>query len=93
MRVIYCINLRVLVAMVTHSFLQWYETHIMLCSDMKNIPVLILKSQRHTFSQTNHFSQIIKFFVVSATSFGSEKSPLAQIKENSMQVRRVTNVA
>ena len=57
----------VIVAMVTklctHSFLQWYETHTMLCNGMKCIPVLILKSQRHTFSQTNNFSQINKFFV------------------------------
>ena len=66
-RVIYDINLRVLVAMVTklctHFILQWYETHTMLCNGMKCIPVLILKSQRHTFSQTNNFSQINKFFV------------------------------
>ena len=40
-----------------------YETHTMLCNGMKCIPVLILKSQRHTFSQTNNFSQINKFFV------------------------------
>ena len=45
------------------SFLQWYETHNMLCKGMKCIPMLILKSQRHTFSQTNNFSQINKFFV------------------------------
>ena len=67
-RVIYGINLRVLVAMVTelctHFILQWYETHTMLCNCMKCIPVLILKSQRHTFSQTNNFSQINKFFVI-----------------------------
>ena len=59
--------MRVLVAMVTklctHSFLQWYETHTMLCNSIKCIPVLILKSQRHTFSRTNNFSQINKFFV------------------------------
>ena len=65
-RVIYGINLRVLVAMVTelctHFILQWYETHTMLCNGMKCIPVLILKS-RHTFSQTIIFSQINKFFV------------------------------
>ena len=67
MRVIYDINLKVLVTMVTelytHSSLQWYETHTMLCNGMKCIPELILKSQRHTFFQTNNFSQINKFFV------------------------------
>ena len=47
----------------THFILQWYETHTMLCNDMKCIPVLILKSQIHKFSQTNNFSQINKFFV------------------------------
>ena len=60
--------MRVLVAVVTelctHLILQWYETHTMLCNGMKCIPVLILKSQRHTFSQTNNFSQINKFFVI-----------------------------
>ena len=65
-RVIYGINLRVLVAMVTelctHFILQWYEMHTMLCNGMKCIQVLILKSQRHTFSQTNNFSQIKKLF-------------------------------
>ena len=61
-------NFRVLVAMVnelyTHFILQWYETHTMLCNGMECIPVLILKSQRHKFSQTNNFSQINKFFVI-----------------------------
>ena len=67
--VIYGINLRVLVATVTelcaHLILQWYGTHIMLCNGTKCIPVLILKSQRHTFFQTNNLSQINKFFVIS----------------------------
>ena len=67
-RVIYGINLRVLVAMVTelctHFILQWYETHTMLCNGMKCIPVQNLKSQRHTFSQTNNFSRINKFLVL-----------------------------
>ena len=43
----------------THFILQWYETHVMLCNGMKCIPVLILKSQRHTFSQTNNFLKSI----------------------------------
>ena len=34
----------------------------MLRNGMKCIPVLILKCQRHTFSQTNIFFQINKFF-------------------------------
>ena len=42
----------------THFILQCYETHTMLCNGMKCIPVLILKSLRHSFSQTNNFSQI-----------------------------------
>ena len=66
-RIIVGENFRVLVAMVTelctHFILQWYETHTMLCNGMKCIPVLILKSHRHTFSQTINFSQINKFFV------------------------------
>ena len=45
------------------SFMQWYESHTMFCNVMKCIPVLSLKIQRHTFSQTNNFSQINKFFV------------------------------
>ena len=45
------------------SFLQWYKTHTMLRNGVKCIPVQILKSQKHTFSQTNNFSQINKFFV------------------------------
>ena len=72
--VIYGINFRVLVAMVTelctHFILQWYKMHTMLCNGMKCIPVLILKSQRHTFSQTNNFSQINKFFVYYGLVFG-----------------------
>ena len=66
--VIYGRNLSVLVAMVTelctHFILHWSETHTILCNGMKCIPVLILKSQRHEFSQTNNFSQINKFFVI-----------------------------
>ena len=54
----------------TDFILQWYETHIMLCNCMKCRPVLILKSQRHSFSQKNNFSQINKFFVLYATYNG-----------------------
>ena len=57
----------------THFILQWYETHTMLCNGMKCIPVLILKSQRHTFSQTNNFSQINKFFVTSVFSCDADQ--------------------
>ena len=66
-RVIYGINLRVLVSMVTELctdfILQWYETYTMLCDGMECISVLSLKSQRHTFARTNTVSQINKFFV------------------------------
>ena len=55
--------LKVLVAIVTGCalipFLQWYEMHTMLLRFSSCIPVLIFKSQRHKFSQTNNFSQII----------------------------------
>ena len=43
---------------------QWHTMHDMLLRFACCIPVLILKSQRHNFSQTNNFSQIIKFGVV-----------------------------
>ena len=46
------------------SFLQWHDMHAMLLRFSSCIPVLILKSQRLKFSQTNHFSQINKFFVI-----------------------------
>ena len=51
-------NLKVLVAMVTELC-----THSMRLRFASYIPVLILKNKRHTFSQTNNFSQIIKFSV------------------------------
>ena len=94
-RVIYGINLRVLVAMVielVHPFhsavvwneyhaLQWYETNTMLCSGMKCIPVLILKSQRHTFSQ-----QII--FLKPINSLFSMIAPVAYSINNMSLVTR-----
>ena len=52
------INLKVIVAMVTELC-----THSISAMAYNAIPVLILKSQRHNFSQTNNFSQIIKFGV------------------------------
>ena len=56
----YGVNLKVLVAMVTelctHSI---SAMHAMLLRFSSCIPVLILKSQRHNFFQTNNFSQII----------------------------------
>ena len=63
----FAINLKVIVAMVTklctHS-ISAMAMHAMLLRFACYIPVLILKSQRHNFSQTNNFSQIIKFGVV-----------------------------
>ena len=44
-------------------FQQWHALHAMLLRFSSYIPVLILKSQRIKFSQTNIFSQINKFFV------------------------------
>ena len=51
------IHLKVIVAMVTELC-----THS-ISAMARCIPVLILISQRHIFSQTNNFSQIIKFGV------------------------------
>ena len=64
-------NLKVLVDMVTE--LCTHSISAMACNAMPAmllrfascIPVLILKNQRHNFSQTNNFSQIIKFGVAS----------------------------
>ena len=44
-------------------FLQWHKMPAMHLRFSSCIPVLILKSQRLKFSQTNKFSQIIKFGV------------------------------
>ena len=59
------INLKVLVAIVTElcthsiSAMAYNAYHASeICT-----PVLISKSQRHNFSQTNNFSQVIKFGV------------------------------
>ena len=63
----FCINLKVLVAMVTELCTHFIST--MTCNACHApeiascIKVLILKSQRYNFSQTNNFSQIIKFGV------------------------------
>ena len=61
-------NLKVLVAIVTVlctlSISEWHAMHAMLLRFASCIQVLILKSQRHSFSQTNNFSQIIKFGVM-----------------------------
>ena len=57
------INLKVIVAMVTE--LCTHSISAIACSacHAPEICMLILKSQRHNFSQTNNFSQIIKFGV------------------------------
>ena len=63
------INLKVLVAMVTElrtHFISAMACNAMLLRFASCIPVLILKSQRRFFSQTNNFSQIIKFGVLIA---------------------------
>ena len=70
------INLNVIVAMVTK--LCTHSISAMACNAMPAmllrfafcIPVLILNSQRHNFSQTNNFSQIIKFGVKCIKSKG-----------------------
>ena len=58
-------NSKVLVAMVTKLCTRSisHALHAMLLRYSSCIPVLILKSQRHSFTQTNNFSQIIKFGV------------------------------
>ena len=62
------INLNVIVAMVTKLCtysISAMAMHAMLLRFASCIPMLILKSQRHNFSQTNNFSKIIKFGVKS----------------------------
>ena len=55
-----------------------------LCSHviLQRYEVLILKSQRHTFSQTNNFSQINKFFVLFGISTRNEVFDLAASLES-----------
>ena len=58
--------------------------HAMLLRFASCIPVLMLKSQRHNFSQTNNFSQIIKFGVYYA-SYNVQTSPVRCRKDCSVR--------
>ena len=58
------INLKVIVAMIAELCTHSISLHAMLLRFACCIPVLIVKSQRHSFSQTNNFSQIIIFGVL-----------------------------
>ena len=56
----YGIDLKVLVSMVTELYIHVISAmalHAMLLRFAYCIPALILKSQRHKFSQTNNYSQ------------------------------------
>ena len=68
------INVWILQLLWQHSYdviplVQCHEMHARLLRFSSCIPVLILKSQRLKFSQTNNFSQINKFFVTGEKIF------------------------
>ena len=56
--------------------------HAMLLRFASCIPVLILKNQRHNFSQINNFSQIIKFGVSNGSGHMTKMAAMAVYGKN-----------